>query len=312
MVKKFILILVFGLAFILRFYLLGANPPSLDWDEASLGYNAYSILETGKDEYGTYLPLSIRSFNDHKPPLYTYLTIPAVYLFDPTEFSTRLVSAIAGFAAVIGVYFLINELTKGKNKKLSLIAAFLFAISPWHIQFSRIAFEANLALTMFIYGTYFFLTGLNKRFMILVSMLFYALSMYAYHSERLVVPIFITGLVVIFRQYIWKNKKYFALSLLLFVILIIPIIKNQLDTSSRFGSVTVISPSERLDESIKLLAGDIEKGDFLGKWMHNRRLIFARDILGGYLDHFNFDFLFLTGDPPGRHHAVGMGMLYLA
>jgi len=98
------------LASFLRLYHLGTNPPSLDWDEASLGYNAYSLLKTGADEYGNTWPLSIRSFNDYKPPLYTYLTIPAVALFGLSEFAVRLPSALAGVIAVAAAYFLSIEL----------------------------------------------------------------------------------------------------------------------------------------------------------------------------------------------------------
>ena len=75
----FLLILV--IASILRLYQLGHVPVSLDWDEVSLGYNAYSILKTGKDEFGQQLPLILRSFDDYKPALYAYLLIPFIFIF---------------------------------------------------------------------------------------------------------------------------------------------------------------------------------------------------------------------------------------
>jgi len=103
--KIFLLFLIFFLGFILRFWQLGVNPPSLDWDEASLGYNAYSLFTTGKDEYGNPWPLSIRSFNDYKPPLYTYLTILPVALTGLNEFSTRFISALFGSLSVVIGYF---------------------------------------------------------------------------------------------------------------------------------------------------------------------------------------------------------------
>ena len=100
------------LAIILRFWQLGENPSSLDWDEASLGYNAYSVLKTGRDEYGSQFPLSVRSFNDYKPPLYTYLTVLPVRIFHLNEFSVRLPSAVFGTLAVMAVFFLYYELFK--------------------------------------------------------------------------------------------------------------------------------------------------------------------------------------------------------
>lgn len=309
--RKTLLVLIFLLAFILRFWQLGANPASLDWDEASLGYNAYSLLKTGKDEYGLSWPLAIRSFSDFKPPLYTYLTMVPVGLFGLNEFSTRFISAFFGTLTVLVVYFLVKELFRRKSYLLSVICYLFFAVSPWHIQFSRIAFEANLALFFFISGIWLFLKGLKNGKFFLLSFLSFSLSLYSYHSERLVVPLLLLGLVVIYRKEIRKSLFWFVFSGFLFTLTLLPLIGQLKATGARLGSVTVLNPNERLGGSIKAIEYDKENEDLLGSLMHNRRIVFGREILGGYLDHYNFDFLFLTGDPPGRHHAAGMGMLYI-
>ncbi len=306
-----ILFLIFILAFILRFYKLGVNPPSLDWDEASLGYNAYSILKTARDEYGNFLPLSIRSFNDYKPPLYTYLTTIPVFLFDLNEFSTRFISAFLGTLTVIVSYLLIRQLIPEESEFFYLLFTFIFAISPWHIQFSRVAFEANTALFFMILGIYFFLRGNKSGNNYLSSMLSFGLSLYSYHSPRLIVPILIFGLLVIYRKTLKHHLRWIIISLSIFTLLSIPII-NELrsTTSARFGSVTILNDNEILGSSLKDLNYDSLRNDTLGKLLHNRRIIYAKEILGAYLNHFNFDFLFLTGDASSRHHASGMGMLY--
>src|SRR3989338_7000054 len=145
---SFMLILV--LAFILRFYKLGLNPPSLDWDENSNAYNAYSILKTAKDQYGNFLPLTTRSFDDYKPPLYMYLNVPTVAIFGLTPFAARLPSAIFGFLTIPVTYYLSKKLLEGKKivdpENFALTSAFLLAISPWHVHFSRVGFEANVGL----------------------------------------------------------------------------------------------------------------------------------------------------------------------
>src|SRR6266404_9311757 len=82
------------LAVLLRLWQLGNVPPSPDWDEAALGYNAYSIMHTGRDEYGKFLPVVLRSFDDYKPALYAYLTIPAISVFGLDTFAVRLPSAV--------------------------------------------------------------------------------------------------------------------------------------------------------------------------------------------------------------------------
>src|SRR3990167_8182432 len=98
------------LAAILRFYQLGNIPPSLDWDEVSLAYNAKALLQTGKDEFGNSWPITIRSFNDYKPSLYTYSLIPALAILGESNFAIRFPSAIAGILTVVATYFLVKEL----------------------------------------------------------------------------------------------------------------------------------------------------------------------------------------------------------
>lgn len=310
--NRIILLLILLLAFILRFWQLGGNPISLDWDEASLGYNAYSILKTARDEYGSFLPLSFRSFGDYKPPLYEYLTVIPVAIFGLTEFSTRFISALAGTGAVITSYFLIKELYPGKKNRLYQIFTFFIAVSPWHIQFSRVAFEANTALFFFITAVWLYIKGLRKGFFFLPSFLSFALSAYAYHSPRLVIPALLLGLTLIYRKELKQKAGWYISGIAVCVILVLPILRElSTATGARLGSVTIMNAQERLGESLGAIEKDKKEGNFLGLLTHNRRIVFARDILSGYLDHFNFDFLFITGDSPGRHHAYGMGMLYI-
>ncbi len=304
-------ILIILISFFLRFYQLGDNPPSLDWDEASLGYNAYSILKTGADEYGTKWPLAIRSFNDYKPPLYTYLTIPSVAVFGLNEFSVRFPSALFGFLTVIVTYFLVKELFPKLSTYYSLLATLLLAISPWHLQFSRVAFEANLALFLFILGIWSFLKGTRDGKFLLLSSLIFVASFYAYHSPRLVVPLLLLGLTWYFRKELLAQKRWITLGLILGLLLLWPLLSVlRQGGQSRFTSVTVLTPQGNLDHSISLTEYDLKKGDPLAKIFHNRRIVYFLSSMGGYLDHFNFDFLFLNGDPPARHHAVNVGMLY--
>lgn len=311
MKKKFILFLILILGFLLRFWHLGENPPSLDWDEASLGYNSYSILKTGRDEYGNFLPLSIRSFNDYKPPLYTYLSIPPVALWGLTEYSVRFTSALCGFLTIAVGYLLVRQLLGLYSSKIPLLFTLFFAISPWHIQFSRIAFESNVSILFVALGVYLFLHASSRPKFYISSFISFALSMYAYHSPRLIVPFMILFFTFLYRRYIFRNKKWFFSGLTCFALITIPIF-YQLSgaTGARLGSVSSLTP-ESLQESIRLIEKDRANHDFLGALTHNRRLVFASEILGGYLDHFNFNFLYLNGDAPLRHHANGMGMMYL-
>src|SRR3989338_3340847 len=200
------LIFILILAAVLRFYQLGSNPPNLDWDEVSLAYNAYSIITTGADEYGNSFPLlSIRSFNDYKPPMYVYSLIPSLLLFGKTDFAIRFPSALAGTITVLFTYFLVNELFR--NKKLSALAALLLAISPWHLQFSRIAFEANLALLFFVAGIFFLVKSFSQAAFLPLSAATLGIAMFSYHSLRLIIPLLVLSLLLPRLRWLKGNLK---------------------------------------------------------------------------------------------------------
>src|SRR5258708_14555608 len=129
-----VLLLILFVALFLRIYKISSNPPGLTPDEASLGYNAYSILKTGRDEYGKLFPIIFKSFGDYKPGLYIYFTAPFVAVFGLNETSVRLPSVVAGTITVFLVYLVTKELF-GKEK-LSLIAMAVAAFNPWLIYFS--------------------------------------------------------------------------------------------------------------------------------------------------------------------------------
>lgn len=325
--KYLILGIIFLLGLFLRFYMLGSNPPSLNWDEVSTGYNAYSILKTGKDEYGNFLPISIRSFDDYKPPLYTYLDVPFIAIFGVTEVAVRVPSAILGTATILIMYFFILELFPYKKEKksgfdpsvyrqpLALLGAFFFAVSPWSLQFSRAAYEGNIGLFFLLGALLFFLKALEKKWYLYLSTIFFVLSMYSYHSFRLVVPLLLIVIVILFAKQLMKIKKTVVLSFLIFALLVLPIFYSLFasgsGTGSRLSMVTLFGTSPNLDHSISQLEHDKQQNDLLGEVLHNRRIVYALAITKGYLDHYNPDFLFLHGDGGRQHHAVDMGMLYL-
>ena len=126
-----IIFLILSIAFLLRFYKLGEIPAGFYQDESAIGYNAYSVMETGKDEHGQTFPLYFKSFGDYKLPVYIYLTALSVQTFGLNEFAVRFPSALFGFLTVVVFYFFVKELTR--NKPLSIISTAFLAISPWHL-----------------------------------------------------------------------------------------------------------------------------------------------------------------------------------
>lgn len=308
--------LIIVVAVVLRFWHLGNVPPSPDWDEVSLGYNAYSIMMTGRDEYGKFLPVILRSFDDYKPGLYAYLIIPFIKVFDLNLIAVRFPSAIFGVLGVIATYLLVKELFKNKySEHLALVSAALFAISPWDLQFSRIAFEAQVGIVLSLFSVLFFLKGLKRGIFLIPSALFAAASIYMYQSEKVYLPILFVALTTIFWKELLKSpKKWIVLAVLAGVIICIPMVVSiftDQNAFSRAKGVSIFSDQTVfLKKNAEKFADDKQRGDILGQVLDNRRVEYAKAIVSGYISHFNFNWLFIIGDNE-RHHAPNMGLLYL-
>jgi 4-amino-4-deoxy-L-arabinose transferase-like glycosyltransferase len=278
--KKTLWLILF-LAFFLRFYQISSNPPGLYWDEASIGYNAYSILKTGKDESGEFLPIVFKSFGDYKQPLYFYLTSLSMAIFGLNEFAIRFPSAFFGTLTVLLLYFLTKELFRGSGFGLqySVFSMIFLAISPWHLQFSRAGFEANLALFFIVLGGLMFL---KNRFLPMALSFF--LAMLTYSAVKLFLFPLIFGLAFFYRKELLKQK---TLNLILvFLILATAIL------------LTFILP--------KSLARFYMVSALTGEEPARALMIFIKN----YLAHFSFDFLFFQGDQMPRHGVGEMGNLY--
>lgn len=202
--KLTILILIILIASFIRIFELDKVPYGLFTDEVSEGYDAYSILKTGNDRYGNYLPLIFRSMDDYILPFYNYSIIPFILLFDISAWAVRLPAAIFGILSVIIVFFLVRRMF---NEKIALLASFFLAVSPWHSHYSRIAFPAIGFSFLFILSFFLMYKGLeNKKYFILSSIPF-ALSFYTYHTSKLFIPLFILGFFFFNRRKI--NYKFF-------------------------------------------------------------------------------------------------------
>lgn len=192
MSKLFLTLSILGALFF-RFWNLSSSPPGIFQDEAAMGYNAYSILKTGRDEYGQILPLAFRSFADYKLPLYVYLSVVPVKIFGLNEFSTRFTSAISGVLSSLIIYLIVRQLFG--RPKLAILSALVFAWSPWSIFASRSAYESNLGLLLLL--TAFYLQLRNKPYL---AALFYALTTYAYIPEKFLAPLFLFLTAFIFKK----------------------------------------------------------------------------------------------------------------
>jgi len=311
-----ILFLIVFLGFILRIYQVNQIPPSLSWDEVSIGYNAYSILKTGMDEHGRFLPYdTFVGYGDYKPPLPVYLTVPFVAAFGLNEFSVRLPSVIAGTLAILFTYFLVLELFHKGDKRnrevVALLSALLLAVSPWHVQLSRAGWEANIATSFIMLGAWLALSAREHKERLYLAWLPFVAAIYTFNSARYFVPML--GVILLF--FGWKEYrlhiKELALGIIIALLLAFPIIPHILSPEARlrFTEVNIFSDSSIVAQSnIRIAADD---GAWWSKILHNRRVGYARSYLTHFFDQFEPWFLFVRGDGNPKFSLQDTGQLYL-
>lgn len=292
----------------LRFWRLANYPVSLSIDEVAIGYNAYSILKTARDEHGQFLPLAFRSIGDYKPPALIYLMAPAIAVFGLNEFGVRFTIALIGTLTIIFVYLLTYQLTK--NKIVSLITSFSLAISPWHIQFSRATFEAILALFFMIVGIWLFLRSMEKRGNLLwLSAIFFPLAMYSYHAERLTVPILVIGLALIFRKELWQYKKNTLMAIVMGLVFSLPLFYLLLSPA---GQTRLTSTFINKDFLISFqLHQSGEQLSLIQKILDSNSLILINFWFKRYLDYWDLRFLFFKGIKLTLPNFPDVGLFHL-
>ncbi len=337
-VRKYSLLLIVAFAAFLRFYQLGLNPPSLTWDEAAWGYNAYSLGIDGRDEFGRFLPLDyLESFGDFKPVVYAYLTILPVKIFGLNEFAVRFPSALLGTLTVLVTYLLVKRIflsgtqnsilhwrIKNQNHSLNLktnfdkvelialLSSFLLAISPWHIMLSRAAFEANVATFFIVTGVWLFLNSIQgNKWLIVFSVGFFVASIYTFNAARIVSPILLILLSLVFWRTLWKIKYQTLVAIVIGIVLVIPIVRFLVtpQASLRFKEVNIFSDIGIIERTNQEIEND--NNTLWSKVLHNRRFVYAAEYLRHYLDHFNPNFLFIKGDGNPKFSTQDVGQMYL-
>jgi len=315
-VTYILLFLILILAGILRFTNLAGLPPSLEWDEVATGYDANSILKTGKDQYGNFLPLTFRSLDDYKPPLYTYLTAISIWIWGWNDFAVRFTGAFLGTLAVLTTYGMMYMLFN--KKSLAILSAFFLSISPWHILFSRLALETNSTIFFTTAGIWAFIVGLKKGKFLLLSAILFGLNLYLYHNARIFTPLLGLFLLIVYRKELIQQKKYFIFSIIIlsiFIIRLIPIMFS-IEGQMRYQGTSIFSSAKsieiaKLENVYKSWITDdnLVNDNISAKLFHSPKILYAKLIFHQYLSHFDPTFWLFTADNP-RHHVTEGGLLY--
>lgn len=310
----FIFAAIFVFALFTRTFNISTNPPAISWDEASIGYNAYTILTTGKDEHGKIMPLdAFAAFGDYKPPVPIYLTVPFVALFGLNELAVRLPSALAGILTVWVLYLLVLELFSRSKyaKATALTTAALLTVTPWHIMLSRTGFEANIALLFLLIGVLFVLRSRSRPAYLYVAWLPFVAGIYTFNSTRYAGPLICFSLLLFIKKHLIDHKKQAAIGIVIALLALLPIAPHLISKQARlrFEEVSIFT-----DLRTVLTSNSRREADQFAWWsgaMHNRRVGYAREYLIHFFDNLEPRFLFITGDGNPKFSIRDTGQLLL-
>ncbi|OGM27577.1 hypothetical protein A3A76_03800 [Candidatus Woesebacteria bacterium RIFCSPLOWO2_01_FULL_39_23] len=305
------IILISG--FILRVFNLSENPPSVSWDEISHGYNAYSLLKTGTDEWGKIPILNFRAYGDYPLPLNLYLTIPYVAALGLSTFSIRLPHAILGILTALAAYFLAYALTKSRG--ISLLTTLLVVLEPWTLFTSRIVLQQNLSIFLLTAGMAAFFNKHKSKFLLPASFILMFLTLFSYHSTRIFSPLLVIVTLFIFRndfkeKYLRKGliSLIFIVSIIVFFLVSVVIL---IDPNSRARSKWLFIIDQAAINRI------IEKREAstlpyeIARFVYNRPTYFITKFTSNFLGYFSPKFLFFKGGTQYQYNLPGFGLSYL-
>lgn len=306
------LLLILILAVEFRFIKLDNIPSGFVPEEVSSSWDAYSVMRSGRDEWGQVLPIVFRETGGYKLALSSYLMIPTVAIFGLNEFAVRFPTALAGVLSVFLTYFVSFELFK--RKKIALIASFLLAISPWHISMSRYAQGVNWGIPFFLAGILFFIKSQNKPKLLIISSIFFALTYHTYFNYLIFTLIFIFIIAFARRNYLkTKSGIFIFLSFLLIQIFFLLPFITQNSAGIRFNQVTSVQNIGLINKiNEHRQACNYYYPPQVCKIIYNKPVEKITEIAKNLVNHFSTTIFFLYGSQLGQSGMPqNWGFLYL-
>jgi len=311
--KFLVLLLIFGIGIFLRLFRLSGFPQGFHSQEAIVGYRAFSLLTTGRDETGRRWPFFFASFEDYQLPVQTYLTVISVKIFGLSPFAVRFPGAILGSFLVFAFYGSVNEFFP-KNEKVAFSGAFLAAIIPWGIFSSRIAFPEGLSFSLFILGFYLLLRKKNNIFFLLAAFVFFLLSLCTAKVSWFFLPLFLL-LLSIKRKMFGLDKEVVLLTisfLVIFVSLLVSFFRlPQASKSILYHDLSLIT-DVGISNGINSMRGEeLKSGNpLLGRLFFNKSFWLIK-YLERFLAHFSPVYYFAIGDQNPLRGLWNFGPFYL-
>ena len=280
------------------------SPPCTNADEAAFSYNAYSLAQTGKDEYGTPWPLRLKSFGDYKMPLYSYLSIPFIGVYGLTDTSSRALNIVLSLLFPLAVYLLVTELFDRDD--IGILAGLLTAVSLGLNILGRHTHEAYLSAFLSTVTLLLFIKVIKSTDILSVVPFYISLLLllFSYHPGR-IFGLFIFCAYVIMMAFSaegmasTKKTKIIFISGFIIVFLL-------------FFATDILYKPDRIKNLLFFNnAGFALKINELrgegGSWIaYNKATVGFMDIVTRHLQYFSPQFLAGNGDTNTRFGYEGM------
>jgi 4-amino-4-deoxy-L-arabinose transferase-like glycosyltransferase len=320
---KVILFAILLLAFLIRWYRVAEIPSGVWYDELDAGYQARSLLQTGRDYRGTFSLFYVNSFLDPRTPIPIWLTVATTAIFKTPELQIRLPSVFLGTLVVLLVYLLVKLWQK--DRRSALIAALVFAVNPWQINFSRISHESLSSIAFPLAALVCFYIGLTKKqFRYFVfSVILLSLAMYTYRTMSLLVPLFFILTAFIYRREFlalgWKKLLVLAGIAAAITMPFIQATYFGARDTPRINQLNIAQNKEIpiwIQRDRELDSGDLQNPT-IGKqaakpayFFHNKPASIIGAFAQNYMATFSTEFLLYKGDSNHRQSIPNFGMIH--
>lgn len=214
-------------------------------DEAMTAINSKALADGGVDMYGTSFPVYLEAWGTGGQSVVLFYLMAFFFkIFGVSMVTVRLPMLLVSILSIIVFYDLIKHIFN--NKKLALFAMAFVSICPWHLLQSIWSIDCNMFPHFMLFSVYFLYRGISdKKWMLYLSMVFFALTMYTYGVSLYIVPFFLLACAI---YLIVKKKvtiKELIICIVIYLLVSFPIIimyvinALKIDTDIHLGPITI-------------------------------------------------------------------------
>lgn len=307
--NNFLLLLVILLAAFLRLWQLGVIPVGVTHDELGYIYNAYSIAKTSKNIFGEVLPIFTWINQGGWPflPVPIYLSVPFFWIFDLTATVGRLPSAILGVFDVFLLYLLVKKIFN--KQALALLSAFFLAISPWHLHFSRSAYDPNFALFFYLLGIVLFIWEIKREKLPLFALVSLFLAMYSYRAMNILfLPISIA--LVWYSLRVLRIQKRQLITFVIGSSVMVLSLFLSIFLNKGYAGEALSLQNPKMQEDIDAQIREAQGPLFIRRMFLNKPMYIIDTLRDNYVKSFSPEFLFVSTEPSKIYSIWSRGRVY--